>query len=383
MRLARLKHLIWPPLLGVFFAIGAGAGVIGARRHVAAVARQNGLLDAPIGEICLDQPTCGDLVHVLQTRQSLPTQVDWKTLERDGYAKSKPISRVICLGDATLGQLMLTCEWHAWGPLVYADKGILHISGSKERAPPILRTYDVKDVLAGEKYWNQRSALSPIVFDARDALLSQLEEYTSVPGSLRGSVLTVSAGSDKQRDVAAYLGSRRVLIADGSVKPRRLAHLSYESDPVDRRIPEKDFRGLTVRQAIEGLRAVSGVNILIDWEALVQEHGADPDSRVAATTPAGRLEDGICGLCQTDKAPGIALTSGDGIILVARKGRFDPTALYVARCYPFADSPRNRELLPKIQGLATTRLLPGWIIACTDRVRQGRIEDILQTQGRP
>jgi hypothetical protein len=368
----------------LFLAGGAVAGVLAARCHVAAVAREEAFPDAPIGDITLIRPTCGEMLAAVDARHAYPLLVDWEKLDADRFGKTSRIERAVFLKNVSLEQLTGACNWRGYAPKVFVDQGAVHIGHPRAIEPEKVRDYEVGDILAAVSVWNRNydrlDIMRPMPRTAAEALQWVLEIDTDTRCAVfQGRVLALG-GDSHQRDLAMELEDRRELIARRTASPVRLPHLRAESDPIDRPVAAQDLGTVTLREAVNRLQSAAGVNVIVDWDSLA---GIDSTAPKPLRIPAGRAGDVLVEWFSLDRTSAIALVGADGAILVAPPDRFQFETLDVTRCHPLANLPQNQAILAQIRTLAKVRLLPGWLIVRAGTVRQLQVEKLLDRQVRP
>jgi hypothetical protein len=227
----RLKRLTWPATLAAFFLVGAAGGVIAARHRVAVVAKQNSVLDTPIDDVDLDNPTLDELGSVIAAKAHVPLRVNWPGLATIGLAPEIRLPCVVHITHTTIWHLLAICLKTAYPRRanVFTDGGAAYIDVDPGTEPQVVQTYELADMapkamngVASVVMWN----IAP----------DSWSEFGGPGGKLgvAGHTLFVLNTPDQQRDVEELL---RQLHCIGDIEPlpvQRFSRLSFEQDPLDR-----------------------------------------------------------------------------------------------------------------------------------------------------
>jgi len=364
-----VRWLVESAMMAGLFALGLAGGMRMARQHVAFVAAQNAAAELRMRQVDLDRPTLGQLLHGLSTEQAVPIQVDWPELAKAGVTPQTELPD-FHLHNVTLRQVCSLVSIANSTICFSSFNGTIHVTTHDGAlATQTIQIYDVSDILQNYQAWKQEpapefpdfgSSQVPTQPPTPSEALMTLTSETVAPdtwidsggttGRLNclGGRLFVLQAPEQQDEVQSLLDQLRDAARQQASQIPRLAHFSFEGDPLQREVPALRLGRVSIRDAAKVLRSASRVNLNFDWEALHRDAGIDPNSPAPAVLPAGQLIDAVTFLLSSGQSkPKLRMVRSGHFVLVSTEQQLG-TELPTLRIYPFSDTPRHLAMRPRL-----------------------------------
>lgn len=339
-------------------------------------------LDRPLADVALDATPFDAAIPIVERQAGVPITVDWRSLEAAGVGRTVPVTlraRGMTLAEA-LGRVLDQASTPTAKLGFEPETGTVFVStGEALAARPVLRVYDVRDLVAAAAPDAKPAGPSGGCLmgvggspgdDAAENLVRLIGD-TIVPDSWRdagGSVgairyfggrLTIVQTRDNHRrvrDLLALLRETPPPAAPPGPAPEVFVWradaggwVSTDSDAADRALRRTigpvRLDGVSFEGAVERLRKESAVPLVVDAAALDEagfdRHGATVTADLHDVTLARALRIVLSALrSRADGADFRAAFAPDGgLVLLTTAGRANERP--IARAYDLRDWPRS------------------------------------------
>jgi hypothetical protein len=357
---------MWP--WGVLLAAAIVGGVLLAHRQnvkelqaarMSAKGRAYGYM-MPV--VKLDHPTLRQALTTLDALSQANMRVDWEGLQKAGVPCDRPLNLEFDLRDGRLEELLpmvltaadaQTRQEGLGGPDCEVGNDRLLIatrSGIDDMQKPVVRIYDIRDLLAGAD--EERKKFPD---DEPDLVL---DAPPAEPGDASGDLIRLiedTVASETWEDAGGTLGSMsassgRLIITQIPSIHGKVAELLSQlregsgsaphdslPDPLlpeekppaalSRSIGDLSLHGVPVKQAVDIIRQRSGANIYVNWGQL-SAHNINRDEKIDLSIRNATAQDAIISIVAALNGRTVAWGVREGFIVISSVDNLQTRTLY-------------------------------------------------------